>query len=583
MSSQRRRNCGIVFLTVLFAPALQVLGGEPSFTKRSDFKVRMSDGVNLAVNVYLPKIGTEFATVLMRTPYSKNGMGWIAEPLAEAGYAVVVQDVRGQFASQGTFIPFIFEKKDGIETLDWVAKQPWCDGNIGMWGPSYLGYCALIVTPEGHPHLKTVINAAGWGDTTLMTAPGGAMHLMVALPWTLSSQISSGGPSGGIKWDEAFQRTPVIEIPTFYGMDSRPWKGMVELSSSPDTDSNMNISRRYEDIKIPTFHISGWYDFVGPTTIDAFEGIDRAARKRNGAMHKLFVGPWLHGQIYNGGTRIGEEDFPPSINVGVDKLADMSVRWFDQWLRGKDTGITMEKPVELFVMGENRWRKFDQWPPKRTRFEPWYFGSDKGANSTAGDGSLSGTEPARSGEDRFVYDPMNPTPTTGGSNSHVFPDNTGIKDQREVEKRSDVLVYTSEVLERDMTIIGPVKAVIFAATEGRHTDFTAKLVEVRPDGYAANIVDAIKRGPDPIDGKRVEHMEPGKVYRFTVDMDATAITIKRGHRLRIEVSSSNFPKYTRNPNTGEVPEYATEFRKVLQTVHHSPEYPSHVSLPVMQR
>ena len=581
MSFPRRAYLGTVLLTVLLAPALQARGDRPSFTKQMDLQVPMSDGVNLAANVYLPRNGKKFATVLMRTPYSKNGMGWIAEPLAKAGYAVVAQDVRGQFGSQGMFIPFIFEKQDGIDTLNWVAQQPWCDGNIGMWGPSYLGFCALVVTPEGHPNLKAIVNVAGWGDTTLMTAPGGAMHLMVALPWTLSNQIS-GRSGGGINWDEAFQRTPVIEIPTSYGIDSAQWKGAVQLYNSADTEGKMSISGKYEDIKIPTFHLAGWYDFVGPTTIDAFEGIDRAARKGNGAMHKLFVGPWLHGQIYNGGTQIGEEDFPPSINVGIDRLTEMSVRWFDQWLRGKDTGITKEKPVKLFVMGENKWRTFDRWPPKQARFEPWYLGSAKGAVSIAGDGRLSSTQPTRAGVDRFVYDPMNPTPTTGGSNFHQFPDNTGIKDQREVEKRSDVLVYTSTVLERDVTIVGPVKAVIFASTEGRHTDFTAKLVEVRPDGYAANIVDAIKRGPDPLDGKPVEKMEPGKVYRFTVDMDATAITIKKGHRLRVEVSSSNFPKYTRNPNTGEVAEYATEFRKVTQSVHHSPEYPSHVLLPVMQ-
>jgi putative CocE/NonD family hydrolase len=567
-------------VTVMLVPTFGALGSEPSFTRQTDIKVSMSDGVNLAVNLYLPKTGTRFATVLMRTPYNKNGMGWMAEPLAEAGYAVVTQDVRGQGGSDGTFIPFIFEKKDGVETLDWVVKQPWCDGNVGMWGPSYLGYCALIVTTENHPALKTVINVAGWGDTPSMTAPGGAMHLMVSLPWTLSNQIS--GPSGrGINWDEAFKRTPVIEIPSSYGIDSAQWKGAVSLYNSADTEGRISISRAFDKIKIPTFHLSGWYDFVGPTTLDAFEGIDRAARAGNRSFHKLYVGPWIHGQIYNGGRTIGDEEFDASIDLGIEKLAKMSVRWFDRWLRGKQNGITTEKPVKLFVMGENRWRTFDRWPPQRTKFEPWYFASTKGANSADGDGSLSPAVPIQPGADRFVYDPMDPVPTNGGANFHSFPKNVGIKDQMQVEKRNDVLVYTSEVLERDLTIIGPIKAVLYASTEGRHTDFTAKLVEVRSDGYAANIVDAIKRGPDPVDGKPVDLMEPGKVYRFTVDMDATAITIKKGHRLRVEVSSSNFPKYTRNPNTGDSAESATEFRRVEQAVHHTPLHPSHIVLPIV--
>jgi putative CocE/NonD family hydrolase len=344
----------------------------------------------------------------------------------------------------------------------------------------------------------------------------------------------------------------------------------------------MGISARYDDIRIPTFHLAGWYDFVGPTTIDAFEGIDRAARKRGSSVNKLIVGPWIHGQIYNGGNKIGDKVFPSSIDIGVERLAEMSIGWFDRWLRGRDTGVTTEKPVKLFVMGENKWQSFDQWPPKRVRFEPWYLSSERGANSVTGDGRLSSIKPGRPGQDEFVFDPMDPVPTTGGSNFHSFPDNVGILDQREVEKRSDVLIYTTDVLDEDMTIIGPVKAVLFASTEGRHTDFTAKLVEVHSDGYAANIVDAIKRGPDPVDGGQLGQMEPGKVYRFTVDMDATAITVKKGHSLRVEISSSNFPKYTRNPNTGENPETAREFEAVRQRILHSPEYASHVVLPVLR-
>jgi len=580
MKLGRRTYVLITMLAALCAPTVVLRGGEPSFTRQDNLEVRMSDGVNLATNVYLPEGGTKFPTVLMRTPYNKNGMGWIAKPLAEAGYAVVVQDVRGQFGSEATFIPFVFEKKDGLETLDWVVKQPWCDGNVGMWGPSYLGYCALIVAPEAPPALKAIVNVAGWGDTPSITAPGGAMHLMVSLPWTLSGQIS-GGSAKRVNWDEAFRRTPVIEIPASLGIDSAQWKGAVQLYSSRNPDLDISIAGDFDKIDIPTFHLAGWYDFVGPVTIDTFEGLDRAARAGHKTFHKLLVGPWMHGQIYNGGTKIGEREFPDSINIGIDKLAEMSVQWFDQWLKGKDTGVTRERPVKLFVMGDDEWRSFDRWPPKNVRFESWYLASETGAAGIEGDGRLTRDKPGQGGADRFVYDPMDPVPTTGGANFHAFPDNNGIKDQREVEKRTDVLVYTTDVLERDTTIIGPVRAVLFASTEGRYTDFTAKLVDVRPDGYAANIVDAIKRGPDPIDGKDVVRMEPGKVYRFTVDMDATAISVKKGHRLRVEVSSSNFPKYTRNPNTGESAEYATEFVKVTQTVHHSPEYPSHVVLPMM--
>lgn len=553
------------------------------YSKTSDVPVAMSDGASLAADVYLPNIGDKFPVVLVRTPYNKAQFSsLLAMPMAKSGYAVVLQDVRGQQGSTGAgeFHPIVGEKQDGLDTLDWIAKQPWCNGNIGMWGSSYNAFCALILAPEGHPNLKTVVDISGWGNSSAMVAPGGAMHLMCALPWSLSNQIRGKGSFQDYDWPEVFKKVPVSEIPRSIGIDSPEWENMVGGWNSDLLHREASIAKRYDDIRIPMLHITGWNDFVARHTLDTYEGIVGANGADRGAFQKLIVGPWRHDQFWGKGTKVGDEDFGPAAQLGSDRIIELTTRWFDHWLKGDKTGIVKEKPVRLFVMGSNRWREYDQWPPRAVELQKWYLAGSGGANSLSGDGYLSPAMPAGNSPDSFVFDPMNPVPTVGGANFHFFLSNLGVKDQRPVEQRDDVLVYTSPPLKDGLEIVGPLQAVLYASTEGKHTDFTAKLVEVRKDGYARIIEEGIKRGPDDVSGSKVEVMEPGKVYRFTIDLGATAISIAKGHRLRVEVSSSNFPKYSRNPNTGEPAEFTAQFKTVTQTVFHSREYPSHIVLPV---
>lgn len=556
---------------------------KPAFTKQESAKIAMSDGVHLAADVYVPSEGKTFPSVLIRTPYDKRGKEWLASMLASAGYVVVVQDVRGMNASEGRFVAFVNEKKDGLDTLDWITAQPWSNGKIGMWGTSYVAYCAIVLAPTGHPSLKTIVNMSGWGDGAQIAYPGGAMHLMLMLPWMLSNQIHGEGSFHDYEWHKAFYHVPVSEIPSSLGVHSPQWEGAMQaVRAGAKTDTSM-AARQYAKIKMPIFHITGWNDFVARSTLDLYEHITRASEDDADApLQKLLIGPWRHDQIWMRETKVGDEDFGPAARMGSKNVGKLCIRWYDRWLKGIDNGIDKEKPVKLFVMGDNAWREYDQWPPKQVEHQTWYLTSTKGANSTRGDGKLSTVKPKGDGSDRFVYDPMNPVPTTGGVNFHFFLNNLGPKDQRPVEKRSDVLVYTSDPLDKDTNIIGPVQAVVYASTEGTHTDFTAKLCEVRSDGYVRIIEDGIRHGPDPVDGTPVESMKPGKVYRFTIDLGATGIRIPKGHRLRVEVSSSNFPKYARNPNTGERPETAVYFRKVTQQVHHSPSHPSHVVIPVLK-
>ncbi len=584
MITRTKRMAMTALLVTGFLLTPITVRAQEEFTRLDNVKVPMSDGTNLAVDVYLPSSGEKFPAVLVRTPYSRKQLGsHIAVPLAKSGYVVVMQDVRGMGDSEGLFIPFIQEKQDGLDTLDWMVKQAWCDGKIGMWGSSYPAFCALIVAPEQHPSLKAIFDISGWGNTVDMTSPGGAMHLMVAAPWTLSRQIRGKGSISRIDWPTAFRHVPVVDIPTALGIESPQWKAATEMYTGDFLTETAGVAGRYDRVETPIFHLTGWYDFVSPQTLDMFEGVDQATHGKNQApFQKLLVGPWRHDQQWGDETLVGDEDFGAVSIMGMEKIVKLTTRWFDHWLKGIDNGITKDKPVELFVMGANAWRTFDRWPPQRVAFQKWHVGSKEGANGLAGDGGLVAAEPTSTGHDSFTFDPMDPVPTDGGANCHFFLKTLGVRDQRSMEERRDVLVYTSPPLEEDLTIIGPLTAVIYASTEGRHTDFTAKLVEVRSDGYARIIRDGIRRGPDSSPLRKIEPMEPGKVYRFTIDLGETAIAIAKGHRLRLDVSSSNFPKFTRNPNTGESPERATEFRKVVQRVYFSEQYPSHVLLPVLK-
>lgn len=570
-------NLAIAVLTLTSAP----LAADSAFSKRGDVKVAMTDGTILEADVYVPSDGTAFPVVLVRTPYDRKSKDWLASALATEGYAVVLQDVRGMGGSQGRFIPFINEKADGLDTIDWVVAQPWCNGRVGMWGTSYLAYCALVVAPTRSPALKTIINLSGWGDVGEMTSPGGAMHLMLALPWTLSGQIRGKGSFRDFDWPDVFQRLPVVEIPKSLGINSAAWEGAVQMFTDDGILRRVSVDDEFEKIDIPILHITGWNDFVGRHTLDVFEGIKRAQDDTDRVFQKLIVGPWRHDQIWLRDARVGDEDFGQEAHFGMKKVTELTLRWFDCWLKGRKNGVREEPRVELFLMGENSWHRFDDWPPRGVDYQRWYVDSAGGANTVSGDGVLSPKQPTGDALDRFVYDPSNPVPTLGGANFHFFLDNLGVKDQRPVERRDDVLVYTSSPLEADMRIIGPLSAVVYASTEGRNTDFTAKLVEVRKDGYARIIEDGIRRGPDGVKDVAGGAMTPNKVYKFTIDLGATAVRIQKGNRLRLEISSSNFPKYTRNPNTGESPEYATEFTNVVQTVIHTAEHPTHVVLSVL--
>lgn len=537
----------------------------PGLTIKKDVPLVLSDGVKLYADIYLPAPEGQYPVILIRTPYDKGDLKAIGESFALAEYAVLIQDVRGQGKSEGKFFPFTAEKGDGLATLDWIELQPWSNGNVGLWGISYLSYNGFVLLPSQHRSLKAFVCSSGFADVDSFLFRGGAFRLQAQLTWFISQvgDFKMPPPEARSKvFEQIFKTVPLSQF----------------FSGNEDAAANFqDISEEFSRVKTPVLFVTGWHDYVNRDTLNAYMQVKKYQKK---AFHKLIIGPWYHNQEINGGTTVGDEDFGAAAEMGLEKFIQLSVRWFDYLLKGKDDGISQEAPVKVFVMGRNEWREESSWPPDSVRYQNWFISSTKGANSLKGDGRLSPSVPGARSFDSFIYDANNPVPTVGGVNFHFFPDNLGVKDQTGVENRKDVLVYTSAPLEKPIEIAGPLKAVIYASTEGVDTDFTAKLVEVRPSGYARIIEDGILRARFRDSLEDPSLLEPGKIYKFEIDMGHTAISLSKGSRLRLDISSSNFPKYDRNANTEVEPFDAVEFKTVTQKVYFSKDHPTHIILPV---
>jgi putative CocE/NonD family hydrolase len=535
-------------------------------------EITMPDSVVLEAALFLPAESGAHATILVRTPYGKRQHLTEARFWAVNGYAVLVQDTRGKWGSGGEYIPFLNEHADGTATIEWIVEQGWSDGSIGMYGSSYLAFCQLVLASTAHPALKSIIPISGWLHDEGQITHGGAHHIMLSIPWILHEESKTKRPIGDVELDEMFEYLPLIDVFGSIGLESKIWNEEFDFSHLQAYSAS--------NIRIPALHITGWNDFVHEAALGIYR---QAANGPAGSQQKLIVGPWFHDQFYTEYTEAGDEDFGPQSAMGLDRLMKLALEWFDATIKNEARDISAWPDVRVFVMGANEWKEYDTWPPVNTGYRKLFIGSNKGANSSTGDGALAANPPASSGYDSYLFDPMNPVPTYGGANFHFLLHLIGVKDQREIEERNDVLVYTTAPLEGDMEIAGPVRAVVYASTEGKDTDFTAKLVEVRPNGYARIIEEGIIRASyREMTGER-ELLEPGRVYRLTVELGTTAIMIPKGNRVRLEISSSNFPKYDRNPNTGEEALRARVLKSVTQKVYHGGEYRSHVVLPVVEK
>ncbi|MGC9348918.1 MAG: CocE/NonD family hydrolase [Anaerolineae bacterium] len=560
-----------------------------------DVEMAARDGTILRADVYRPNTQQAVPVLLQRTPYSKTlAPSAFVLTATERGYAVVVQDTRGRWASEGKVAAFEGEKTDGYDTVQWAASRPWADGGVGMFGGSYVGYTQMMAASQHPPALKTIIPSITFCDPRTCLHPGGAPGLGVALSWGLTAQgqMALQRHEGdedekaemmrelitaidGMVTGESFRRLPLVDTPVIGHDGIYPFLSDVISLSRADTSFWQGISASPEEIEVPALHVGGWYDIFAKQTVDHFVAIKAAGRTDQ----KLLMGPWLHGPL---SSFVGDVDFTFAASDAAVLSDELQLRWFDHWLKGVDNGIMEEPPVRIFVMGDNVWRSEESWPLARAKATACYLHSGGAANSLRGDGTLSFDVPGDEPIDTFVYDPRNPVPTRGGGlccSAAALA--AGAFDQHEVEERPDVLVYTSAPLDKDVEVTGPVRVHLWATTSARDTDFTAKLVDVEPCGYARNLCDGIIRARYRTSLAEPHLVEPHAVLEYTIELGPTSNVVKAGHRIRLEISSSNFPKYARNTNTGGPIGTETELRPAVQTVLHDAEHASYLEICIV--
>ncbi|MBN8645790.1 MAG: CocE/NonD family hydrolase [Planctomycetes bacterium] len=563
-------------LLCLVLPAAHPFAAEaPDYVFEPDVMVPMDDGVRLATHVYRPRGEGRFPVLLMRTPYGKPDQNWgEARRYVPAGYALVAQDCRGRGKSEGTWNPFFLDREDGLATQKWIGQQTWSNGDLGTSGGSYGGWTQWASAPGASPHLKCMVPVVPFAEVYEDIAYyGGAFQLALLMGW--------GAAVGGInlppeKLAEAYRHLP---LNTLGNQFERPVPYLNDWIHHPTYDEfwrRRGVGDSYDTVTVPVLNIGGWYDIFSKTTLDLTDRVRERSRDR--AMRRnqtVLMGPWAHGV---GVRKVGDLDFGESAAVNI---GEWQFQWFEYWLKGRQSGVENWPAYRLFVMGENRWRDENEWPLARTRYTPLYLSSGGRANSLRGDGLLTLDAPPTERTDTFTYDGDHPVPTAGGNNLVGAP--IGPLDQSKVEERDDVLVYSTGPLPQAYEVTGPVRAVIYAASTAPDTDFTAKLVDVHPDGRAFNLCDGIVRARWRHRGAQPELLTPGRIERYEIDLWVTSNVFLPGHRVRLEVSSSNFPRFDRNANSGLPFGTDTELLEAKQTIHHGGRYASHLMLPVIPR
>jgi uncharacterized protein len=568
---------------------------EPQVVVEKNLAAKMRDGVILRADVYRPETQQRLPALLQRTPYSKSTRSDNNQfrRLASAGYVVVVQDTRGRYMSDGVAVPHD-EGADGYDTIEWVASLPYVNGRVGTFGGSYAATTQLLAAPLRPPHLVAIFPSSSYNSRYDMVFQGGAFYLADGLSWNLGQgadvrrrittpSVDRDGPIGMTPEErQRFNVEWLLHVPlkTIDAMTIREYApGYFAMLDHPSYDAfwtTFDVEAKHGDFEVPAYHVTGWYDALSNGTIKNFTGLRKKARTaRARDNQRLLIGPWTHSTPTPRSTSIGAADFGPDAGFDSERLM---LDWFDYWLKDKPTNVLSRAPVHLFVMGANTWRDEQEWPLARAVPTPFYFHSDGNAATAAGNGTLTRATPAKEPSDHFAYDPANPVSTGARGGYSRSP-----SDQREVETRPDVLVYTSALLDAPIESTGPITVTLWASSSDKDTDFTAKLVDVFPDGTARALTDGILRARYRNSKTTPVLLTPNQPTQFTIDVGATSNLFLAGHRIRVEISSSNFPRFDRNPNTGGTFGEDSELRVAKQTILHDAEHPSRIVLPVVPR
>lgn len=548
--------------------------------------IKMRDGVTLRADICRPKAEGKFPLLLTRTPYDKNRTVDFCLKAAARGYVVVAQDVRGRYASEGDWYPFKYESQDGYDTVEWAAALPYSNGKVGMFGGSYVGatqYLAAIAKP---PHLAGIcpdVTASNYHDG--WTYQGGAFEQWFDESWTTGlaeNTISRREDldSDVVRWTPTLPLLsyPVFETPSATGL--APY--FTDWLAHPNYDDYWkpwSIEDHYAQIQVPVFSMGAWYDiFLGGTLRNYVRLKNEAGTEaaRHGQWLVIYVGGHAGGSTEK---KIGAVDFGDKLPFDLEEV---TLRWYDSLLKGIVNGLDHEKSVKIFVMGKNDWREEDDWPLERAKATRYYLRSTMPANGLQGGGTLSTAAPAEEKPDQYVYDPNDAVPTIGGPLCcQPLPTGVGPQDQRSAEARGDVLVFSSPAFTQNTEVTGPISLDLYVSSSAVDTDFTGKVVDVWPSGFAQNLTEGILRLRYRNSPERPELGNPGEIYHITVDLWATSNVFLPGHKLRLEVSSSNFPRFDRNLNTGEDQARGTHMIKAANVIYHDKSRPSALVLPIL--
>lgn len=544
----------------------------------------MRDGVKLASDLYLPVTDAKSPVILIRTPYKKDMMEIQGRYYARRGYATVIQDCRGRFGSEGVWEPFMNERKDGYDAVEWAAKQPWSNGKVGMIGASYVGWVQWWAAAEKPPHLVTIVpNVAPPDPFYNIPYEYGAFFLTGAIWWANILESNATGDLSGAtmaqvnekKYLKLLRDLPVIELDkAVLGKRNPYWRKWIQHPVNDAFWRPANFLDSLKDLRIPVFHQSGWFDGDGiGSKLNYLRMVEGGAPAQ-----KLILGPWGHTDTST--RRAGGRDF------GEQALLDLQreyMRWFDHHLKGVDNGVMKEPLVRVFAMGSNRWFTADRYPLPQTKFEKWYLASGGRLTTTA--------PPAQSPPSKFSYDPADPTPDPRFY-EETEEEEKRLRDVEEMKKkpqqfyeetlrRKDILVFKTEPFKQPYTFVGPVSAVLHASTSAKDTDWFMRLVEIDKDGKYQVLVMGKIRARYRTSLSKPALLTPGRVYEYQLDLWQTGITVPAGSRLQVEVASAAFPLFSRNLNTGGHNEMETRFVKAEQTVYHDAARPSHVLLPMI--
>ena len=579
------RTVGFSFLALLL-PVISATGQQstqaPAATPQTyeakiefNRRVRMRDGVELSADIYRPNAPGRFPVILSRTPYTKTSSSSlrIARYFVSHGYVFITMDVRGRGDSDGQFVPYVNDGRDGYDAIEWSAAQEWSTGKVGTIGGSYNGAIQWLTAVQQPPHLAAMIPMVTPSDPFVEWPTG--QPLPASISWFHYTAGRVLQNMEAVDWNKLYWHLPLITMDEAMGRPNQHWNEEVEHSKLDSWWEPHRYQNKFERVRVPVLGISGWYDDEQVGTPLNFIGMTTRGDEQVRRSQKVLMGPWPH--AVNSSTKIGTIEFGPTAVIDMNAYW---LRWFDYWLKGIDNRVMKEPPVRIFVMGENVWRDENEWPIARTRWTKYYLHSNGRANTLSGDGTLSTVEPGSEPADKYSYDPAKPVPFITDPS---FAQIGGPDDYRQIEQREDVLVYTSEPLAESIEVCGPIRVTLSGASSARDTDFMAKLIDVWPNGFAQRLTDGMVRARFREGMDKPSLIEPERIYTYSLDLWNTCQSYQKGHRIRLEISSSAFPKYDRNLNTGEALGKTTQMQVAAQKIYHDREHPSYVLLPIVPR